>query len=188
MVRLALRAHKANKDPSVPRAKSGSRGRLAPWDRQDQSARRGRREKRVAKAQSDPPASADRQGRKAPLAQLDPPDQPARRVTPARHRQFASSPVPIASAAEMTKSWLALFARAVRPTERSARRLGRPQPVYVYVGDLGHRVASRRKCEFDQMREVPFVRKADDLALATSHSPNPPLLRESPPHKPGSSS
>ena len=28
---------------------------------------------------------------------------------------------------------------------------------------------SRRKCEFDQMREVPFVRKADDLALATSH-------------------
>src|SRR5262245_58637450 len=29
--------------------------------------------------------------------------------------------------------------------------------------------ASRRKCEFDQMREVPFVRKADDLAFATSH-------------------
>jgi hypothetical protein len=29
--------------------------------------------------------------------------------------------------------------------------------------------ASRRKCEFDQMREVPFVRKADDLALARSH-------------------
>jgi len=29
--------------------------------------------------------------------------------------------------------------------------------------------ASRRKCEFDQIREVPFVRKADDLALATSH-------------------
>jgi hypothetical protein len=29
--------------------------------------------------------------------------------------------------------------------------------------------ASRRKCEFDQMWEVPFVRKADDLALATSH-------------------
>src|SRR5262249_34795457 len=28
---------------------------------------------------------------------------------------------------------------------------------------------SRRKCELDQMREVPFVRKADDLALATSH-------------------
>src|SRR5262249_32828643 len=31
--------------------------------------------------------------------------------------------------------------------------------------------ASRRKCEFDQMREVPFVRKANDLALATSHLP-----------------
>ena len=29
--------------------------------------------------------------------------------------------------------------------------------------------ASRRKCELDQMREVPFVCKADDLALATSH-------------------
>jgi hypothetical protein len=31
--------------------------------------------------------------------------------------------------------------------------------------------ASRRKCEFDQIREIPFVRKADDLALATSHFP-----------------
>jgi len=29
--------------------------------------------------------------------------------------------------------------------------------------------ASRRNCEFDQMREVLFVRKADDLALATGH-------------------
>ena len=29
--------------------------------------------------------------------------------------------------------------------------------------------ASRRKCEFDQMREVLFVRETDDLALATSH-------------------
>ena len=28
---------------------------------------------------------------------------------------------------------------------------------------------SRRKCEFYQMRKVPFVHKADDLALATSH-------------------
>jgi hypothetical protein len=33
--------------------------------------------------------------------------------------------------------------------------------------------ASRRKCEFDQMREVPFIRKADDLALATSHLAQP---------------
>src|SRR5215471_17945940 len=31
--------------------------------------------------------------------------------------------------------------------------------------------ASRRKCEFDQMREVLFVREAVDLALATSHLP-----------------
>jgi hypothetical protein len=29
--------------------------------------------------------------------------------------------------------------------------------------------ASRGKCEFDQMREVPLVRQADDLALATGH-------------------
>jgi len=29
--------------------------------------------------------------------------------------------------------------------------------------------ASRRNCEFDQMWEVTFVRKANDLALATSH-------------------
>src|SRR5262245_37975345 len=27
----------------------------------------------------------------------------------------------------------------------------------------------RRKCDSDQIREFPFVRKADDLALATSH-------------------
>ena len=29
--------------------------------------------------------------------------------------------------------------------------------------------AFRRKCEFDHMRKVPFVPKADDLALAMSH-------------------
>jgi hypothetical protein len=29
--------------------------------------------------------------------------------------------------------------------------------------------AFQRKCEFDQMREVPFVRKPDELVLATSH-------------------
>jgi hypothetical protein len=131
------RALKASKDPSVPRAQLESRGRLALRDRQDRSARRGRREERVAKAQSDPPASADHQGRKAPLAPLDPPDQLARRVTPARHRQFASSPVRIAFAAETTKSWRALFARAARPTEPSARPLARQQPVYVYVDNLG---------------------------------------------------
>jgi hypothetical protein len=90
----------------------------------------------VAKAQSDPPASEDHQGRKAPLAHPAPPDQLARRVTPARHRQFASSLVRVAFAAETTKSWLVLFARAVRPTERSARPLARQQLVYAYVGDL----------------------------------------------------
>ena len=134
-VRPAPRALKASKDPSVPRAQSVSRGRLALRDRQDQLARRGRREKRVAKAQSDPPASADHQGHKAPLVHPAPPDQLARRVTPARHRQFASSRVRIAFAAETTKSWLVLFARAVRPTERSARPLARQQLVYAYVGD-----------------------------------------------------
>ena len=133
LVRPALKAHKASKDPSVLRAQSESRERLALWDRLDQLDRRGRREKRVAKAQSDPPASADHQGRKAPLA---PPDQLARRVTPARHRQFASSPVRIAFAAETTKSWRALFARAARPTEPSARRRARQQLVYARVDDL----------------------------------------------------
>ena len=136
MVRAAPKALKASKDLSVPRAQSESRGRPALRDRQDQSARRGRREKRVAKAQSDRPASADHQVRKAPLAHSAPPDQLARRVTPARHRQFALSRVRIAFAAETAKSWLVLFARAVRPTERSARRLARQQPVYVYGGDL----------------------------------------------------
>ena len=90
LVRPAPKALKASKDPSVPRAQSVSRGRLALRDRQDQSARRGRREKRVAKAQSDPPASADHQGRKAPLAHSVPPDQSARRAIPARHPQVAS--------------------------------------------------------------------------------------------------
>jgi hypothetical protein len=136
LARPALREHKASKDQSVLRAQSESRGRLALWDRRDPSARRGRREKRVAKAQLAPPASADHQGRKAPLAPLDPPDQLARRVTPARHRQFASSPVRIAFAAETTKSWRALFARAARPTEPSARRPARQQLVYARVDDL----------------------------------------------------
>jgi hypothetical protein len=150
-VRLALpdrwvppapRALKVSKDPSVLRAQSESRGRPALRDRQAQSAPRGRRVKRVPKAQSDPPASADHQGRKVPLAHPAPPDQLARRVTPARHRQFASSLVRIAFAAKATKSWLVLFARAVRPTERSARRPARQRPVYVYIDDLCHRVAT----------------------------------------------
>jgi hypothetical protein len=136
LVRPAPKALKASKDLSVPRAQSESRGRLALRDRRDQSARRGRREKRVAKAQSDPPASADQQGRKVPLAHPAPPDQLARRVTLARHRQFAWSLARITFAAETTKSWLVLFARAVRPTERSARPLARQQLVYAYVDDL----------------------------------------------------
>jgi hypothetical protein len=142
LVRPAPRALKASKDPSVLRAQSESRGRLALRDRQDQLARRGRREKRVAKAQSDPPASADNQGRKGPLAHPARPDRQVRRVTPAHHQQFASSLVRMAFAAETTKSLLVLFARAVGPTERSARPLARQQPVYVYVGDRGHRVAT----------------------------------------------
>jgi hypothetical protein len=136
LVRPAPKALKASKDPSVLRAQSESRGRLALRDRQDQSARRARREKRVVKAQSALPASADHQGRKAPLAHPAPPDQLARRVTPARHRQFASSLVRIAFAAKATKSWLVFFARTVRPTERSARPPARRQLVYAYVGDL----------------------------------------------------
>ena len=104
MDRLALKALKDSKDPSVPRAQSESRGRLALRDHKDQSARRGRREMRVAKAQSDPPASAVHQGRKVPRAHPAPSDQLARRATPARPRQFASSQARIPSAAAMTKS------------------------------------------------------------------------------------
>jgi hypothetical protein len=91
----------------------------------------------VPRAQLDPLANADRPDRRAPLARPALQDRQARRVTPARHRQFASSLARIAFAAEMTKSWLVLFARAVRPTERSARCLARQQPVSVYVGELG---------------------------------------------------
>jgi hypothetical protein len=136
LVPPALREHKVSKVPSVRRVPSGSEGRLVLWDRLDRSDRRVRREKPVAKAQLDPPASADRQDRKAPPAHLVPRAPRARRVTPARDRQFASSLVQIASAAKMTKCWLVLFARAVRPTERGARRRARRQPVYVCAGEF----------------------------------------------------
>jgi len=149
LVQPAPRAHKASKDPSDPRAPSASAGWLALPERPDRSDRRARRVKPVAKAQSDPAANVDRQDRRAPLAQ---PDRRARRVTRARHRQFASSPVRIAFAAETTKSWLVLFARAVRPTERSARRPARHQPVYVHVDDLGHRVATSSTFSNSTMR------------------------------------
>jgi hypothetical protein len=148
LVPPAPRAFKASKDRSVPRGPSGSRGRPALQDRLDQLDRKVPKVKPVAKAQSAPPASADRQERKALPAHPAQQDQPARRETPARHQQFAWSPVWIALAAETTKSWLVLFARAVRQRERSARRLGRPQPVYVHVGDLGHRVATASSSHF----------------------------------------
>ena len=106
----------------------------------------------MAKAQLDPPANADHQGLRAPLGHPVRPDQLARRVTLALQRQFASSLVRIVFAVEMRKSWLVLFARAVRPTERSARPLARQQPVYVYVGDLPHRVATFRTFSKSRMR------------------------------------
>jgi hypothetical protein len=142
LVPPAPRALKASKDRSAPRGPSASRGHLALPDRPDRSDRRARRGKPVAKAQSALQANADHQGRKAPLAHPAPPDQLARRVTPVRHQQFAWSPVRIAFAAETTKSLPVLFAQVVRSTERSARRLARQQPVYVYVGDLGQRLAT----------------------------------------------
>jgi hypothetical protein len=118
-----------------------SRDRLALRDHKDQSARRGRREMRVAKVQSAPPVSADHQARKAPLAHPGPPDQLARRVTPAPRREFASSRGRIALAAETTKSWPASFVQAARPTEQSARPLERQQLVYAYVGERAIRSA-----------------------------------------------
>jgi hypothetical protein len=89
----------------------------------------------VARVQSDLLANADRPDRKAPLARPARPDRRARRVTPARHRQFASSLARIPFAAKITKSWLVLFARTVRPMEGSARCPARQQQVCVYVGD-----------------------------------------------------
>jgi hypothetical protein len=141
LVRPVPRAHKASKDLSVPRGPSASAARLALPDRLERSDRRVHRGRLVARAQSDPLANADRPDRKAPLARPARPDRRARRVTPDRHRQFASSLAQIAFAAEMTKSWLVLFARAVGPTERSARCLAPQQPVSVYGGDLGRRGA-----------------------------------------------
>ena len=84
-------------------------------------------------------------GLRDPLGQPARPDRRARRVTPARHRQFGSSPVRIAFAAETTKSWLVLFARAARPTERSARLPAPQQPGYVCVGDLCSNMRTRRR-------------------------------------------
>jgi hypothetical protein len=136
LVRPVPRAHKASKDLSVPRAPSASAGRLALPARLDRSDRRVRRGRPVARAQSDPLANADRPDRKAPLARPARQDRQARRAIPARLWQFAWSPVPTAFAAEMTKSWLASFARAARLRERNARRLAPQQPVSVYVGDL----------------------------------------------------
>jgi hypothetical protein len=136
LVQPVPRAHKASKDPWVPRALSGSGDQLVLRDRPDRSDRRVRRAKPVAKAQSAPPAIADRPARRAPLARLARQDRQARRATPGRLRQFAWSPVPTAFAAETTKSSLVSFARAARPTERNARRLARQRPVSVYGGDL----------------------------------------------------
>ena len=51
----------------------------------------------------------------------------------------------IAFAAETTKSWLVLFARAARPTERSARLPAPQQRGYVYVGDLCSNMRTRRR-------------------------------------------
>ena len=140
LVRQALRAHKASRDQSVHRAPSASAGRPGLRAHPDLSDRKARREKPAAKAQSDPAANADHQGLRAPLARPARQERQARRVTPARHRQFAWSPVPIAFAAQMTKSWLVSFVRAVRPTERNARRRARQQPVYVCDGNLGQSV------------------------------------------------
>ena len=96
----------------------------------------------VAKAQLDPPANADHQGLRVPLVHLVPPDHRALKVIPALHRQFASSLERIVFAAETMKYWPVLFAPAARPTERNAQHLAQQQPVYVYVGDFGHRSQS----------------------------------------------
>ena len=136
LVQPVPRAHKASKDPWVPRALSGSGDQLVLRDRPARSDRKVRRAKPVAKAQSAPPAIADRPARRAPLARLARQDRQARRATPGRLRQFAWSLVPTVFAAETTKCSLVSFARAARSTEQNARRLAQQQRVYVYGGDL----------------------------------------------------
>jgi hypothetical protein len=84
-------------------------------------------------------------------------------------RVFWASPAGIGAksqfAAETTKSWLVLFARAVRPRERSARRLARRQPVYVYVGDLGHSSRQPPVALAHVWRERQLVRQLWPLAF-----------------------
>jgi hypothetical protein len=112
--------------------------------------------------------SLDRPGLWDPLDLRDPWDPLGH---PARHRQFGSSPARIAFAAETTKSWLLLFARAVRPTERSARFPARQQPGYVYVGDL----CSNMRIRF----EVPkaTLRKSKRGLTYGHHAPANPQTR-----------
>jgi Aldehyde dehydrogenase family len=157
-VRPARRARKASKDPSVPRAPWGSRGQLALRDRRDQLDRRDRRGKPVDKAQLDPPANGGHQGLRARLAHPVPPDQRVPRVTPALPRQFASSMERIAFAAKTTKSWLVLFARAVRPTERSAR----PVP-------SENHIRTQRWCSPDKRRKSSDGGRFDVLDPATEN-------------------
>jgi hypothetical protein len=117
LVPPAPRVFKASKDRSALRGASASRDQLVLPDRPARSDRKARRGKRVAKDQSAPPANVDHPGRRVPQGHPAPPDLLARRVTPARRRQFVSLLVRIAFAAEMTKFWLVLFARAVRPMD-----------------------------------------------------------------------
>jgi hypothetical protein len=177
LVRPAPKALKASKDPSVPRGPSASRDQLVLPDRPDRSDRRVRRGKPVAKAQSGPPANVDHPGRRAPLAHLAQPDQRARRVSPARHQQFAWSPVWIALAAETTKSWLVLFVRAVRQRERSARRLERPQPVYVFVGELGQRAATATLLTFATRGSGQGAQSGSAALMNRCPSVTPPLAK-----------
>jgi transposase len=117
--------------------------------------------KPVAKAQSDPPASAEPQGRKGLPAHLVLPAPRGRRVTRARHRQFASSLVPIASAAKTTKCWLVLCARAVRRTERGARHRARRQLVYVCAGEFP--IAMFGRFDWQRSNASSFARPLTDI-------------------------
>jgi len=100
----------------------------------------------------------------------------ARRVTPARHRQFALSRVRIAFAAETAKSWLVLFARAVRPME--PRLLLRLEPFDEYSEMRGNRRRERVVLVFQSLtncRGEVSVFSAREICIAWRCAGDNPL-------------
>ena len=118
---MGLRESLDRPDPRDPLGLRGSLEPPDPWDLRDPLGLRDLLDRPDPRGLRDPLGLRGSLDPRDPLGQPARPDRRARRVTPARHRQFGSSLVRIAfAAAETMKSWLVLFARAARPTERSA--------------------------------------------------------------------